>query len=426
MSDIELRVKHTQVAPDLHGGGATLSRRDWILLPMLSLLTILLMVISTKWLAGRMFHTSTSTTSGCLILNDPSTGVRAIPHTVCSEKAYESELVEYRFNNRGHRAGIEYGPKLPGTYRIVMVGSSFNYGMFVSREKSFAALLPEELTKKTGRRVELYNEAMQWGFPASAALRFHQALEAQPDMILWVLTPTDIASSSVLLPYVGPPNSVHEESSLAKKMHRIKVAFATTSVPMAIESVWNDEIATSWNRRIDSLREAPSGFLLQHILYVSQSLYVKSYLTGNDSEEGFLSAVPSAEWRSNLRQFDIDAAQIEGQAKAAGVPFVAVLVPNRAQAAMISMGEWPAGLDPGKLDEEVRSIITNHGGTYIDVLPDFRSIPNPERHYFPVDGHPDAGGHAMISEMLAKELTGGAVPALNRTLTTQVSLGESR
>jgi len=32
----------------------------------------------------------------------------------------------------------------------------------------------------------------------------------------------------------------------------------------------------------------------------------------------------------------------------------------------------------------------------------------------------------MISEMLAKELTGGAVPALNRTLTTQVSLGESR
>lgn len=90
----------------------------------------------------------------------------------------------------------------------------------------------------------------------------------------------------------------------------------------------------------------------------------------------------------------------------------AVYVPNRAQAAMISMGKWAAGYDPYKFGEELRAIITRHGGTYIDILPGFRSLPNPGQYYFPVDGHPDARGHAIISGFLAREITSGAVPAL--------------
>jgi hypothetical protein len=89
---------------------------------------------------------------------------------------------------------------------------------------------------------------------------------------------------------------------------------------------------------------------------------------------------------------------------------------------MISVGEWPADYDPYKLDEEVRAIIESHGGIYIDILPDFRAVPNPERHYFPVDGHPDAAGHAMIAGMLAKELTSGAVPALKASPVSQSAL----
>jgi len=49
---------------------------------------------------------------------------------------------------------------------------------------------------------------------------------------------------------------------------------------------------------------------------------------------------------------------------------------------------------------------------YIDILPDFRTIPNPEQGYFPVDRHPNADGHSMISRMLAKELTSGVIPEL--------------
>jgi hypothetical protein len=76
------------------------------------------------------------------------------------------------------------------------------------------------------------------------------------------------------------------------------------------------------------------------------------------------------------------------------------------------MGEWRPEFDPFKLGNELRSIITSHGGIYIDILPDFRNIPNPEQGYYPVEGHLNGRGHAIIARLLAKELTIGAVPAL--------------
>ena len=80
-------------------------------------------------------------------------------------------------------------------------------------------------------------------------------------------------------------------------------------------------------------------------------------------EAEFLKTDPNPEWRVRLKEFDGVAAGMEERSRAAGVPFVAVLLPNRAQVAMISMGEWPAGYDPYKLGDDLRTIITSHGGT---------------------------------------------------------------
>jgi hypothetical protein len=285
--------------------------------------------------------------------------------------------------------------------------------MWVPREKSFAALLPEELTQLTGRKVELYNEAMQWGFPPSATLRFKQVFPEQPDMILWVLTPTDISKVRELMPYTpAPPAPGGAGGMLARNWNRAKETFATRSVPDAIAEMWNHDVTSPFTSKLEDFRFMPAGIFLEHLLYTSRSLYLKSYMMGADSESGFLRSEPTQLWQSNLAEFDRLAGQVEGEAKAAGIPFVAVLVPERAQAAMISMGDWPAGYDPFKLDNELRSIIESHGGTYFDVLPEYRQFGAPEKDYFPVDGHPDAKGHAMISELLAKGLTDGPVPAL--------------
>jgi hypothetical protein len=98
----------------------------------------------------------------------------------------------------------------------------------------------------------------------------------------------------------------------------------------------------------------------------------------------------------------------------------------RPQAAILSTGSWPAGYDPYKLGNELRTITTSHGGIYIDILPGFREIPNSEQLYFPVDGHPTADGHAVISSLLAKELTNGSIPALKTATASQAELEKQK
>jgi hypothetical protein len=391
------------------GSEQKLPRRDWILLPMLGLLTICFIGASARLIARQAHLVDEGSMHPCLVFHDLSTGVRGIPGSVCWQKAdEESKPVEYRFNSSGYRANEPFGPKPQGTYRIVMTGSSFVMGWDVPVDKTFAGLLPIELSKLTGRKIELYNEGMHTGFPLRVALSFNDVLAVKPDLVVWILSATDIVEVSRLVPEsVMPPTGGKGALTSARSgglISTIKGAFTSQPPLDAVRHVWDESI---------------SSFVLRHFLYESQSLYVNSSLMPGNTGIDYLRLSPSAAWQGHLEQFDKYAADIESRARAAGIPLVVVYVPNRAQAAMISMGEWPAAYDPYKLDNDLRSIIVKRGGIYIDVLPGFRTIPNPEQYYFPVDGHPDADGHAIIADLLAKALTDGTIPALRATPRTK-------
>ncbi len=390
---------------------AKLPRRDFILLPVIGLLTICLIAVFFESIAWLLFPSSRTLGEDCMMFNDSSTGTgpRGIPNAVCWEKIPEGERTRYRFNSSGYRSEVEFRPKSAGTYRIVLVGSSFPFGMRVPAEKTFAMLLPAELSQRTGRNVELYNEAMAGfgGYPNIVERRFKDVLAANPDLILWVLTPWDLQKAATNWPF-------HEEPA----NRAVKESWVVKSIRKRSGGVLDLTIF-----RLDRIRVV---LMFEHYLYGSRSQFVKSSLAQGDDDAGFLKAEPSAEWKKRLLQFDSNDAEIEGRVKAAGVPLVVVLVPNRPQAAMISMGEWPAGYNPYKLDDELRSIVTNHGGIYIDILPEYRNIPNPEQHYFPVEGHLDADGHGIVSEILARELTSGAIPALKVAAQPQVAQEQGR
>jgi hypothetical protein len=257
----------------------------------------------------------------------------------------------------------------------VLTGSSIALGLGVPIEETIATRLSKYLSQQNGRKIDIYNEgSVGWGgSPRSVAVNFGNVLSAQPDLVLWIVTPFDID-------HMAKDSTLDAPKSLLGTMHEYLVN---------------------------------TGFvmLLTHFLYQSQYLYVRAYLMGG-KDVSLLKLGPARRWQAVHRQFGSYAETIEAQAKVAGVPLVVVLVPNGAQAAMISMGEWPAGYDPYKLDNELRNIIVRQGGIYIDILSDFRNIPNPEQYYFPVDGHPNAEGHAIIADFLAKALTNGSVPAL--------------
>jgi hypothetical protein len=386
--------------PTEPNGEDALPRRDWILLPIVCLLTILAITASAELLARRAFPRTNATSLNCLVLNDPSTGVRAIPNSVCSAKTNESDLIEYRFNSCGHRAGMECGPKPKGTYRIVLLGSSFAEGLWVPQEQTFAALLPADLSRRTGRKIELYNEAIQLSSPHSIDIQFKKALALQPDLILWTITNWDFPNVDLttFVPELRPEDEGKNIGQI------VSAAYRKDASSGAIAAGIRDVIVT--------IHQSGTYFALQHFAYESQSQYLKDVFLKGD-EAPYLRAEPSAAYLDTLRRFSVYDGDIEAKAKAAGVPLVTTIIPQRGQAAMISMNQWPAGFDPYKIGDQVRSVVQSHGGVYIDILHGFRNVDDAGQYYFPVDGHPDANGHKIISNLLAGSLTDGSVPALS-------------
>lgn len=404
---------------------AFLPRRDWLLIPLIAVLTLLVLVGCVEGIARGVFTESKTTSLSCLVLDDPHGAVHAKPNTVCQQKVLESELTEFRFNSCGHRTSLPCTPPAPGTFRIVLLGSSLAEGMWVPVEKTFAAELPNELSQRTGQKVDLYNEAMQWGTPRSVDLRIGEVLQAKPSVVLWTVTPWDIEHVNLRVPYI--PGKQEEDNGPA----------ITTASPLPVASPpapqgMIEKIKTrigkygslsaaldaKWTRTIQPLNDTRTVFVLKHELYKSQNQFLKHYEMEGDTA-GFLEKETPATWQQHLVDFDRYMADVQSQLKAAGVPLVVTLLPHRAQTDMISMNDWSADKDPYLLGSQIQQIAEKHGALYFDILHDYRSIPSPDRYFFPVDGHMNADGHRVLANILAKELTSGAVPQLQATVATQ-------
>jgi hypothetical protein len=397
-----------------------LSRRDWMLLPLICLLTICLTAGSAEMIGTWMFPRAgnKNTMETCIEMKDKSTGGRGIPNSVCWNGLSEGSLVEYRLNGCGHRTSLDCRSKPAGSYRIVLFGSSFVFGLGVPIESTFAELLAVKLSNQTGRKIEVYNAGTIFGYQTNADLRSDEILAAHPDMILWLIGARDVRAASENLKSAGGSTAAsndfssteRKKSYLAEAWESLKYAFANKSLSQAFSAI---------------SKKSRAVFLVQHLVYRSQSLYVKSYLQGGD-DAGAFQLQPSPEWQGFMEHFESYTAELESRANSAGVPFVAVMVPERVQADMISMGVPPTGYSPFNLDNELRNTITSHGGTYLEILSDFRNVANAGRNYLPVDAHPTADGDMFISGFLANALTGGAIPALKRAVQHQVVLEQKR
>jgi hypothetical protein len=368
-----------------------LPRYDLVLMPLIGLVTVSALFFAIRSTAYTFFRESSTHLDDCLILTDSVTGPRGIPNSVCREKTPEDSTIEYRIDSCGYRSDFDCRPKPRGVYRIVVTGSSVAMGERVQYQQSLAALLPAEISRRTGLSMQLYDEGMAWGFARNSAARFDDVLLAEPDLILWVITPRDVQSAAFVLP--TKPGATHTQP---KWRLAASAVMSTHSLRPFVDLVRNHFIATD------------SAIMLQHLLYkrMSRNSYVDLALQGPDEENGFLRLEPSPTWKANLKEFDSSAEQMERRSIAAHIPFVAVLLPNRVQASMLAMKTWPAGCSPYVLDDELRAVITDHGGTYISILKPLSAVPNLERDYLPVDGHPVAAAHSVFAPLIAEQLDG--------------------
>lgn len=274
--------------------------------------------------------------------------------------------------------------------------------------------------------MEVYNEATGGKFRGGpfptqySAGHFGEVLAAQPDLILWVLTPADVtnaeSSETAGRADKGRPDGPSRSATGSETRRTLWKSF---TVSLA-QGTFGDRFKARWE-------QTRTSYMLKHLLIASESQeeYIRSYIKDADNAN-FLKANPDLKWQLQFRYFDAELTQIVGLAKNAGVPLLAVFVPNRPQAAMISKGSWAAGYDPFKLANEIHSSVVSAGGQFSDILPDYRGIPSPERNYFPVDGHPDAKGQAIISRFLVRALTSGAVAGLKASTQPDIALQSTR
>lgn len=334
----------------------------------------MLMVAPLEFAARAVFYEPGAAQRSCLVTNDASTGVRGIPNAVCRDKIAESEWAEYRFNKCGDRSSLECGAKPVGAYRIVLVGSSLAEGYTVASEHSFAGILPQLLSKNAGRYVQLYNQGMEWGTPHRVALRFGDTLALQPDLILWPITPWDVYEAPVILPRPEPRNQSRWSSSLAVDLRGI--------------------------------------FMLKHFFLQKEGFFMRQSLLKPDIWVPSMQDDPGEDWRKRLRRFEAYYSEVAFRSKMAGVPLVIVVIPRHTQALMIASGQHFPGLDPYAFGNQVRTIVEVHGGIYVDILPNFRSVANLNSGFYALDPHMNEAGHSIVARILSERLSDGIIPAL--------------
>ena len=275
------------------------SSGGWFLPAVTGVLTGALLLVGMEFTSRNVYSRSTSTLLDCLVLRDPSTGVRGIPNCKCSEKWEETGVADYRLNECGDRTDLPCGPKKPGTYRIALLGSSIAAGLRVSQDATFAALLPAQLSAQMSRKVEVYNLAMRTETPHVVDMRIDRALAQKPDLLLWVVNPYDVGHpDEVITDAPKPPVDTRHHSRLA-----------------SIGSTWNKESQLfrsepAFQFLLDLWDETRMSFMVRHLLYRNQSLYVNAFLRQNDAAAGYLriesqsglAGRPSALQRLSLRR----------------------------------------------------------------------------------------------------------------------------
>ena len=307
-----------------------LPRRDYIILPLLSVLTVLIMFAAAEVVSRITFVQHEA--DACM-MPDKVLGTRFRPNCVSRVKAAEGPWVTNRYNECGYRTPEPCGPKPAGGARIAVLGSSISQGYLVPYEQTFAARDATLLTQSCRRPVEFQNLASIGYIWNRLVDRVDDAIALHPDAAVIVVAPFDLQQTVV------PPGEDQKGED-----------------PGAL-------------KRLDGLIiNSRAVVVAQHFLFSQPDMFVKLYLNYGDRAD-FLRPPFKPAWQDRLKRFDQLMAEIADKFHAAGIPLVLAYVPERAQAALLSAHQSPPGVDPYAFPRQIGDIARAHGIRFVDLSP---------------------------------------------------------
>jgi hypothetical protein len=356
----------------------SLPRRDFLIIPLLALLTLVVLAGLGEFAARQLFVESGSET--CSAVGPGNVGVMR-PNCTSWRKAAEGPETVNTYNNCGYRTPEPCGTRAPGSLRVVLMGASTAQGMKVPYPDTFAARLSQALSRACHRPVEFQN----MGVPGAGLLdiyhRLGEALALRPDMIMVVITPYEMKAA------IDPGELAHRDTP------PVTAAAEPPPPPKSFVARLSD---LAFNSRL--------LVVAQHFLFQDRATFVRLFMLHGD-DAGYLRVPFTASWEQRLRDFDTLLAAMAARSKAAGVPMMLVLGPQRIQAALLDRAVSPPDVDPFEIGHRLAAIAARHGVAFQDTLTGFADVHDPDAMFYAVDGHMDAAGHAVFARSVLDRLT---------------------
>jgi hypothetical protein len=375
---------------DAHGAGvpaAPLPRRDYIILPLLSLLTVLTLFTAAEVVSRLTFVQHEA--DACM-MPDRQLGTRFRPNCTSRVKAAEGPWVTNSYNNCGYRTPQPCGPKPNDAVRIAVLGSSVAQGYLVPYRQTFAARAAQQLSQDCRTPVEFQNLASIGYIWNRLADRVDDAIALHPDAAVIVMVPFDLQQ-----------NAVAADDQQDGQNH--------DPAPL---------------KRLDALIvNSRAVVVAQHFMFRQPDLYTKLYLGYGDRAD-FLRPPFTPAWQDRLQRFDRLMAGIADRFHTAGVPLLLVYVPERAQAALLSAHQSPPGVDPYALPRQIGDIARQHGIRFVDLSPTMSRTQDAAALYYPVDGHLSGQGAGVLADLLTRHLR-ETVPLLAKCRSDTFALGRA-
>lgn len=349
--------------------------RDWILLPLVAVITFLVLAIPAEWLFRKAYPQILE--DSCVRLVPGQSYVRARPNCVAKLKTAEGVWTENRYNACGYRTPEGCGPKPAGAIRFAVVGSSTGAGYVTPYSETMAARTAAALKQACHKPVEFQNLGLAGEKSVRLVARTREALALGPDALLVVISPFDFEAA---------PEAAGAQAGAA---------------------VGNRQIL----RRIKmNVQQSRLLYMGSYAVLRDDASYLPVYL-GSGENPAFMRSPLNARWQGKLRDFEASIASVGQLAQAAHAPAWLVFVPQRAQAALIASNQaLPDGIVPHQLPDLLNGIATRHGLGFVDST---REIPKriaSAKLFYAVNGHINGQGHAMVSRAILRSLAGPERP----------------
>jgi hypothetical protein len=366
-----------------------LAPRDYLLLPAIAVLTVLLMFFVSE-VGTRLAWSAAQTGQECHA-PDPSLGIVNVPNCTMHVKVPETGWISYHYNECGFRSTDACGPKPRGTRRVAVLGSSFAEGTSVPYDRSFSAVSEAQLSRSCHGPVEFQNLGVYELSLRKVATRVDPALRLQPDAAILVLAPFDLEK-------LNRPDADDETAGL-KRVSTNSPASAGQRVDML-------------GRAKEVVKDSRALTVAEHFMFENPGIEIPMYLRYGDKAD-FLRPPFSPEWQQRLAAADAIIGETAARFRAAGVPLMVMLIPQRTQAELLSMKKRPSGIDPFALQRALEAIAKKHGATTIDLFSQFASDAHPANFYYPVDNHLNEDGSRAVASSIVKSLSNSGIAAFD-------------